>query len=325
MTNEKKKKKLSREKNVVSEEASDGLSSEDPSDVDTKNTTNPKMTGSSKLLPEETPGWGIKLLEIIQGEFRSILDQMKSVQQTNQSHTESIATLETKVKRIEKRNEELVAENCALKERLLDVAYRQRRDNLIFEGIQDAPNEADADTIRKLRFSVHGIPGVDAENFKVDRCHRLDGQYRQDSTRRVICCFNWYNDIQCILRNCKLLPRGVYVSEDYPEEWNDRRKILRPIFNAAKRSESLKHKTHMSKDRLYIDGKVFTAAPKCNILEANTLVDVPGTCQRNDDSKVIFLGMHSVFSNLHPCNFTVNNIQYNCAEQYIQSQKSIPL
>ena len=108
-----------------------------------------------------------------------------------------------------------------------------------------------------------------------------------------------------ILRNRKLLPRGLFISEDFPEDWIDRRRILKPIFNAAKKSEVLKHKTYLKKDTLVIDGKVFRAGPTANVMEANELLDVAATCQRNDGNKIVFLGPHSVFSNLHPASFKV--------------------
>ena len=70
-----------------------------------------------------------------------------------------------------------------LKEKLLYLEYRQRRSNLIFEGIGDSHGETDADCLKKLQFALSGIQGLDAENFKVDHCHRLDGAFRVQNTR----------------------------------------------------------------------------------------------------------------------------------------------
>ena len=113
----------------------------------------------------------------------------------------------------------------------------------------------------------------------------------------------------------------MFVGEDLPEEWIDWRKILKPIFNAAKRKENLKDHTHMSKDKLIINGKSFSAGPELNFLDANSLIDLPSTCQRTDPASdvTMFLGMHSVFSNLHLSAFTVDNVHYSSAEQMIQS------
>ena len=116
---------------------------------------------------------------------------------------------------------------------MFDLEYRQRRNNLLFEGIADSENESDMHCINKLRNILRCIPGLD-RNFVIDRCHRMDGPFNPSKTRRVICAFNWYVDVQVILKNRKILPNGIFVNEDLPEEWVDRRKVLHPIYNSAK-------------------------------------------------------------------------------------------
>ena len=93
------------------------------------------------------------------------------------------------------------------------------------------------------------------------------------------------------------------MNEDLPEEWNDRRRIL-------------------TKDKLVIDGKTYSAGPNPNIMEANKVLDVPGSCQKADEDKIIFLGCHSIFSNFHSSPFVLDSTHYNCVEQWIQSQKA---
>ena len=99
----------------------------------------------------------------------------------------------------------------------------------------------------------------------------------------------------------------------------DRRKVLKPIFNAARKTKNLKEKTFLSKDCLIIDGKTYTTE---NVPEANAVVNMPGTCQWSDTKKTLLFGIHSVFSNLHPARLQVENVSYNCTKQTIQSQKA---
>ena len=84
-------------------------------------------------------------------------------------------------------------------------------------------------------------------------------------------------------------------------------------------TEKYKYKTHLSKDRLFINGHSFTVN---NISDANHLLDVKSTCERCDDDKILFLGSLSPFSNLYSAKFNIENIEYNCSEQFIQSQKA---
>ena len=158
--------------------------------------------------------------------------------------------------------------------------------------------------------------------FVIDKCHHIDGQYNSRQKRRILCFLNWFHDVQTILKFRKHLPKGIYVSEDLPEEWVDRRRMLKPIFNAAKCSEKLKLKTFLTKDKLIIDGQTFTVAPVTNLLDAAKLVDLQGSYQHANEEKIVFLGCHSVFSNLYRASFTLDNVVYNCVEQRIQSLKA---
>ena len=271
------------------------------------------------LLPEGTPDWGVKMLEILQGEFCSMSQQLSQVDVCSSSNTKDIVSITSKLEIIEKKNQDLTEEKNQLKEKLLDLEYSQRRSNLIFEGIIDAHKESNIECSKKLRCALQNILDLDANNFKINRCHRIDGRFNVNHTHRIICCFNWYQDGQTFLRHRKHLIKDVFVLEDLPEEWIDRRYILKPIFNAACRTENLKEKTYLTKDKLVIDGKTYTMS---NVLEVNAIVDVPGTCQRSAAEKTIFFGIHSVFSNLHPSQFAVKNVPYNCVEQMIQGQKA---
>ena len=195
--------------------------------------------------------------------------------------------LKKRWKRLSSETGSLNLKNTLLKERLLDIEYHQRRNNLIFEGVVDSEGELEADSIYEIRRVLRAIPGLDP-SFKMDRCYRIDGRYKPSKTRRLLCVFNWYVDVQFILKHKKSLPKGIFVNEDLPEEWKDRRKILKLIFNAARRNSNLT--THMSKDKLVINGHTFSAAPNCNIQEANDLIDVKSTCEQSDDEKILFSG-----------------------------------
>ena len=273
-------------------------------------------------LPPGTLEWGQKLVQLMQEGSRSLSHQLHMVESEGKKNKKDVQRIEQKLAKVEKRNESLEVENTMLKEKLLDLEYQQKHNNLIFEGIQDSQEESDLQCINKLRAILQVIPGIDVTKFRIDCCHRIDGKFSPSSTRRIMCSFNWYYDVQCILRHRKMLPKGIYVSEDLPVESIDRRKVLKPIYNAAHRMDSLKQSTKMSKDKLIINGKVYSAAPRNNLGEVSALLNIQSTCQRSNESTTIFLGSHSPFSNLYGCNFYVENIQYNSVEQYIQSQKA---
>lgn len=77
------------------------------------------------------------------------------------------------------------------------------------------------------------IADLDTDSIRIDRCHRL-GPRQKFGTRSIIARMNWYGDLVEILRVRSQLPSGVYVSEDLPEEWNERHRLLRPILKLAR-------------------------------------------------------------------------------------------
>ena len=205
-------------------------------------------------LPADTPEWGKKLFEMFQNEFRRVTTSVEHVSSIADNNASSVKDMEQKLAKVELHNRSLTTENTQLKEKLLDLEYQQKRNNLIFEGISDMMDESDVDCINKIHYVVAAIPGLD-KSFKIDRCYRIDGVFKPSAKkpRRILCTFNWHVDVQFILRHRKLLPRGVFVNEDLPEEWNDRRQILKPLYNAAKRKENVS--AHLTKDKLVINGK----------------------------------------------------------------------
>ena len=83
------------------------------------------------------------------------------------------------------------------------------------------------------------------------------GMYVHGRIRPIRAHFGWHH-YRKVLRNKANLPKGVYVHEDFPEEVEERRRILRPILKAAKNDDSLKLKSKLVADKLVIDSKVFT-------------------------------------------------------------------
>ena len=217
-------------------------------------------------------------------------------------------------------NTALQEENSQLKEKLLDLEYRQRRNNLIFDGITEGSGETGEKCAELIRSVLSNIPNLKQDEVVLERCHRKGPKPKSDKViRSIICCFNSYVDIAKILENKSKLPRGVYVSEDLPDEWLDCRKVLKPIYNAAKRMEKFKQSTFLSRDKLIINGKAYTTE---DVGSLESLIDMPNTCQRADTEKIVFQGCHSVYSNLHLVNFSIENIEYTSVEQFLQAGKA---
>ena len=187
----------------------------------TADETNSDTTKNPELvMPADTPEWEKQLLAVIRNDFGKISCQLNSLQTGHDNTT-------TKFKEVSKRVNEVEAE-------VLDIEYLQRRSNLVFTGIAEGENETDKDTDKKLRQVLRVFKDIESTDLKFERCHRL-GSKRKHGERPILCCFSWFGHISLILKHRKQLPRGIYVNENLPDEWEDRRKVLKPLFNAAKR------------------------------------------------------------------------------------------
>ena len=304
------------------EDNSDGSSSSS-GDTESESSDSSSDTEDEVELPDETPEWGKIIFNSVE-KGRKDIKQLKSCTRKVKRHSRELAEIKTRMTNLELNNERLTHENVDLKEKLLDLEYRSRRNNLVFEGISESDaSEGGYDCFLKV-CNVVKFCGIDTKTFKVDRCHRLGvkSETNQKFPRPFICCFNWYGDLTTVLSNRKNLPKHVFVNEDLPEEWNDRRRVLRPIFNTARKVQNLKGKVHWSKDSLVIAGKKYSSGPKNNLAELEGVVDASLSCQRKGESCVVFKGIHSVFSNFYPADFNLDGNRYRNCEQYLQAKKA---
>ena len=326
-----KKNKLERERAVYVAEDTDGSSEcensnssdseSDEGSIKNDNVASQQQEDRYKDMPDDTPEWGKWILRVMRNDFQTLSQQVKTAQDVGTGAKQSVDTLTQKIANMEIVNKKLTHDNLLLQEKVNELEYRQRRSNLVFEGASYSQGDTDDISFHKLQRILYKIFGKNLERSQIERCHWINSK-NVHNKKVIICCFSWFGDVQKILKNRKLLPKGVFVNEDLPDEWLDRRKILKPIYNTAKHQDSLKAKTFFSKDKLIINGKAYTVGPESNLCELEGVIDVAKTCQRSDDSKTVFQGIHSVFSNLHPCEFVLDKTKYNCVEQAIQSTKA---
>ena len=177
-------------------------------------------------------------------DISSLKDLNEKVNQVDSKLTDiqtSIATssnLAIDVDTLKENYDELQAENKLLRthlsiltEKVLDLEYHQKRNNLVFDGLVDTQCESSYESYHKLCDLL--APYVDVNNMKIARCHRL-GTYKSGYNRPIIANFMWYGDVTSILSIKTNLPKGVYVKEDIPKIWEDRNRVLKPYSVAAK-------------------------------------------------------------------------------------------
>ena len=113
------------------------------------------------------------------------------------------------------------------------------------------------------------------------------------------------------------------MSADLPQEWVERRKKLRPFFIQAKRlleQGKRNWQVKLQDDKLKLDGKLYSVS---NLHDLPSDLSPAVVSTPMDENSVLFFTKDSPLSNHYLSGFAVDNLSFNCAEQYIMSQKAL--
>ena len=299
-------------------------------DSDTASPINKKMNTEENMdtseLEIEIPDDDASALEWRKAIFTQLVQiskQNKSMNSWKNTASKQIENLQISDKRLEDEVGKLRKENSELKEKMLYQDCDFRRNNLIFDGIRESPNETGMDLRARIVEILNHISGFEnkAHLCQTDTIRRI-GKRGGVKNRGILVNFKWHSDIEIILGGRTKLPSGVYVREDMPTEIENRRKHLYPVFRKAKKLDKYRTQCKLDKDRLYIKGIMYTFAPVNNLDDLPPDLALDKTCERESDNTLVFFGSGSMLSNMHSCKFKVDGISYNSSEQYIQSEKA---
>ncbi len=236
----------------------------------------------------------------------------------------SVVALTTRVSKLESDLTKSLADQSKQHEQLLAMESYSRRNNLIFEGVQEAPQESISQVMRQIISDL----GLAVANVTFIGCHRIGSAHGQAS-RPVIIKFLTYDDRKSVWKLRSKTSRGVWVKEDYPLEIDRRRKILWPYLRAAYQGDPANPDRRVSAyirlDKLHVNNQCFTYEMLDRIpeyLKAKVSVARPSATKQTDTT-TIFFSKHSIMSNFFPCNFTIGDQLYNAAEQYLAHQKAL--
>lgn len=150
----------------------------------------------------------------------------------------------------------LEKENGKLKDNMLDLQSRSMRDNLVWGGIDDDPNETPQQTEAKVRQFMCDVlrmekPRVDEITF--ERVHRTGYISVAYPKRKIISKFTRFPDKEEVRKlKSRLEGTHYFVHEQFPPEIVAQRRKLIPRLKAAK-SEG--KRAWISYTTLYIDGQ----------------------------------------------------------------------
>ena len=252
------------------------------------------------------------------------IDELTKIDKKVVELTQTVGELKGEVTSLKSENMQLKIQCKKITEEIIRNEVQRREMNLIFDGISDTHKEGSGMLYDKF-VSVLNHMEVFAgcgRQVPLAKLHRI-GHNQSGRNRSVLCRFLKFSDIQLIMQNREQLPNDVYVRCDYPAEIEDRRRLLRPILNNARRMDKYRGKCRLTVDKLVIDSQVFTVAPINNLNKLPAELNPRKVAERENESTLAFFTQSSPFSNFHKAPFTTDGVKYSCCEQYIQSQKAL--
>ena len=273
-------------------------------------------------------------LETMTNTVNETIDKHPTIKQ----HGEQLDSLETENIILRDKVSLIEGENSKMKHRLASIESRALQHNIIIRGITEEDWEKESTTKSKAYTELaHLIPPEQTTNkelkedeilalklkaikkkINIRSCKRI-GRYVKDRSRPISVELLRSEDIDFILANKKELHSGIFADKEYPQDIENKRKILRPILTAAKNSKKYKKRCRMQDDVLVIKGKRY------GIDDLDTLPKSlhPLNISSRSNSEVYgYFGEMHPLSNFFPAAFTLENKTFHCSEQFIQWKKA---
>ena len=289
-------------------------------------------TNMSEASPNEKEGTGNidndvlkaleKLLEPLRKDIKDLTTSHKEIKldvRNNAILQEENKMLSDRIKKIEQKHDKLLNRVCELENRLLEG-------NLIIRGIKEGPWETEDVRLEKIYHAMtETVLGRNYEDrletvklMTIKSTRRL-GKYTAMRSRPISVEFHYKSDADYLMNNKKYFREGIYVDREYCKETEEKRRILRPYLQAAKRMKKYQRKCRMDGDTLVLRGLSFTADKLEDLPEE---LQGPNISCMKDRNTIGFFGELNPLSNFYPAPFTLDGVQYKNTEQFIQHIKA---
>ena len=173
-----------------------------------------------------------------------------------------VENVETRQTELESRLTKIERENQELKQRLVNIEDKLLERSIVISGISEDKYEESEPRRSKLNTELANILCGNtykeklqmASSLQIESTERI-GKFNPTKGRPITVKFANKNDADLILRNKKMLPKGIFVDKCYSTETEWERKRLRPILSAARRLGEYRGKCKLEGTEFIIHGK----------------------------------------------------------------------
>ncbi len=226
----------------------------------------------------------------------------------------------TRIDELAERVHYLEEENKMLKMKQTDSENRDKRSNIVMQGIsediQDTQLEAEFQRICVQHLKID-------KDITVERIHRIGSKTKGGRPRAVVVKLLCFKDRELIWENwCNLKGSSLFLEEHFAVDIQQKRFQLLPYLQSArKRGE----KAFLAGDKLVVNGHRYNAEPldlwSLQLQYGNTLERSQLDLETDNGPAICFYGKHSPFSNYYWSPVEISGKKFNSNEHFYTYRK----
>lgn len=230
-----------------------------------------------------------------------------------------ISNLQTKLQSFEITQCRQQTELNVVKQQSQSSDLRQRKLNLIFEGLPEEKNEFAKQTISKILEDSDLFDEVPV----IDAAYRL-GKQLPDSSRPILVTFRNQTDKDLILHNAARIKKetendSLWINRDHPDLTRRQTANTRRCYNLMKANG---HTCQVHGTSITYKNKVFHYKDLNDLPEGSRLEDTK-LVECDDGKGICFQSEVAYLSNMYPCEFNYRNKPFLSSEQAYQWEKAL--
>ena len=266
--------------------------------------------------------------KLIERALKPLKDNIKSLSaysKIQEKKMEDMGHIKSENQKLKTLIQEVKEENRDLKQRLNNIENKLLENNFIITGIPEDLWELESNLKDKvfdlIAYTVNTqdvqVQIQNARTAKLVKVKRL-GTYSSRRGRPILIQFESPSAANYFWENKGYLPDGIRVCHQFTDETEQHRRILRPVFNAAKAHPNYRGKCKMEGGDLVIKGKKYGLH---NLTELPDELSGHKVTSRTSNNVTCFFGELNPLPNFHRCSFNCDGYTFSSSEQFIQYTK----
>ena len=293
-----------------------------PKEIDDESTLSPELAKLERILSRKQA----ENLEIIKNDIKNDIKKLLENEELIKMQQNTITELKRENQELNIRFNRLEQKHHILQKRVVNIENEMYCSNLIFSGIAEGESEEGPECYRLITEAIANTINAQTRDEQLQAARRIPikkslriGKYNSRRGRPIKVQFVYQEDCEYLLANKNYLPKGVFIDRQYSEETENKRRILRPIYKAAKNHSAFKGRCTMEGEYLKIRGIRYS------VDDINKLPEELNSfkCTSRETPDVLgFFGELNPLSNFYNCEFHYQNLVFHSSEQLIQYNKA---